>query len=75
MADGLHLQADAERPLRGWLTTVNATVARLGMFASVAGLFMIVAIVFFQVFGPLRVEQLADLDRKPGPGAGCSTSR
>ncbi|CAD5373985.1 C4-dicarboxylate ABC transporter permease [Rubrivivax sp. A210] len=41
----------AEPPLDGALTRLNARVARLGMFASVGGLFMIVAIVFFQVFG------------------------
>lgn len=51
LAHDLHLQEDAEPPLHGWLTNLNAKVARLGMFASVAGLFMIVAIVFFQVFG------------------------
>src|SRR5829696_7882888 len=51
LADELHLQEDAEPPLRGLLTAINATVARVGMFMSVGGLFMIVAIVFFQVFG------------------------
>jgi TRAP-type transport system small permease protein len=45
------LREDDEPPLRGWLTSINAAVARLGMFLSVGGLFMIVAIVFFQVFG------------------------
>jgi len=45
------LREDDEPPLSGWLTSINATVARLGMFLSVGGLFVIVAIVFFQVFG------------------------
>ena len=45
------LREDDEPPLSGWLTGINATVARLGMILSVGGLFMIVAIVFFQVFG------------------------
>lgn len=45
------LQAGAEPPLDGWLTRINARVARLGMFLAVAGLFAIVAIVFLQVFG------------------------
>jgi TRAP-type transport system small permease protein len=45
------LREEDEPPLRGWLTSINATVARLGLFLSVGGLFMIVAIVFFQVFG------------------------
>jgi TRAP-type C4-dicarboxylate transport system permease small subunit len=51
LASGLPPPAAAEPPLRGWLTRVNGTVARLGMFVSVAGLFVIVAIVSFQVFG------------------------
>ena len=51
LADELHLQEEAEPPLRGLLTAINATVARAGMFVSVGGLFVIVAIVFFQVFG------------------------
>ena len=52
LADELHLQQEeAEPPLSGLLTAVNAAVARAGMFLSVGGLFMIVAIVFFQVFG------------------------
>lgn len=51
LADDLRLQDHAESPLGGRLTDINAAVARLGMFLSVGGLFMIVAIVFFQVFG------------------------
>jgi TRAP-type transport system small permease protein len=35
----------------GPLTRFNATVARYGMYLSVAGLLVIVAIVFYQVFG------------------------
>lgn len=35
----------------GILTRVNACIARYGMYFSVAGLFVIVAIVAFQVFG------------------------
>ena len=34
-----------------WLTRVNVLLARLGMVASVAGLLVIVAIVFYQVVG------------------------
>jgi TRAP-type C4-dicarboxylate transport system permease small subunit len=41
----------AEPPLRGPLTRFNAAVARIGMYLSVAGLLVIVAIVFYQVFG------------------------
>lgn len=37
--------------LQGPLTRFNATVARLGMYGAVAGLLVIVAIVFYQVFG------------------------
>src|SRR5215218_11048933 len=37
--------------LRGPLTRFNATVARYGMYFSVIGLLVIVAIVFYQVFG------------------------
>jgi TRAP-type transport system small permease protein len=37
--------------LRGPLTRFNATVARYGMYFSVAGLLVIVAIVFYQVYG------------------------
>ena len=51
LAEPLPPQPPAEPRLTGPLTTVNATVARFGMYLSVAGLFFIVAIVFFQVFG------------------------
>ena len=39
------------RPSTGLLSRINAPVARLGMYLSVAGLLVIVAIVFYQVFG------------------------
>ena len=51
LADELHLAEPPEPPLTGPLTSVNATVARWGMVASVAGLLFIVVIVFWQVFG------------------------
>lgn len=38
-------------PLRGPLTRFNAAIARMGMYGAVAGLLVIVAIVFYQVFG------------------------
>ena len=44
-------EEDTRPPLRGPLTRFNGTVARYGMYASVAGLLAIVAIVFYQVFG------------------------
>jgi len=51
LADELHLHEPAEPPLTGLLTSINATVARYGMYLSVLGLLVIVAIVFYQVFG------------------------
>ena len=51
LADELHLAEPPEPPLTGPLTSVNATIARWGMVASVAGLLFIVVIVFWQVFG------------------------
>jgi len=51
LTEALPLHDDTELPITGWLTRINAAVARLGMVFSVAGLFLIVAIVFFQVFG------------------------
>ena len=41
----------ATKPSTGWLTRINAPIARWGMYFSVAGLFGIIAIVAFQVFG------------------------
>jgi TRAP-type C4-dicarboxylate transport system permease small subunit len=44
--------ADAAEPAAdGWLTRINAPLARACMIACVAGLLAIVAIVFYQVFG------------------------
>ncbi|UWU90684.1 TRAP transporter small permease [Bradyrhizobium sp. CB1015] len=43
--------AVAARPSTGLLSRINAPVARLGMYLSVTGLLVIVAIVFYQVFG------------------------
>jgi len=51
LAEELHLGEPDEPPMTGLLTRINAPVARLGMFLSVAGLLVIVAIVFYQVFG------------------------
>jgi TRAP-type transport system small permease protein len=39
------------RPSRGPLSQINAVIARIGMYLSVAGLLVIVTIVFYQVFG------------------------
>lgn len=42
----------AHRPrARGPLTRVNAVIARIGMYLAVLGLLVIVAVVFYQVFG------------------------
>ncbi len=51
LADELHLHEPVEPPLTGPLTTLNAPIARWGMYFSVAGLLVIVTIVFWQVFG------------------------
>jgi TRAP-type transport system small permease protein len=48
--DVIHTKT-TEPPLRGPLTRFNAAVARVSMYASVTGLLVIVAIVFYQVFG------------------------
>ena len=47
---GDHEQQEG-RPSSGLLSRINATIARLGMYLSVAGLLVIVTIVFYQVFG------------------------
>lgn len=50
----LDMQADdtAETPSAiAWFTRINATLARLGMYAAVAGLLVLIAVVFYQVFG------------------------
>jgi TRAP-type C4-dicarboxylate transport system permease small subunit len=39
------------RPMTGVLTRFNATIARYGMYLAVTGLLVIVAVVFYQVFG------------------------
>ena len=51
LAEEQHLLDPAEPPLTGPLTSINAPVARLGMILCVAGLLVIVAVVFYQVFG------------------------
>jgi TRAP-type transport system small permease protein len=49
--DIVNEQAAAAPKLTGPLTRFNATIARYGMYLSVTGLLVIVAIVFYQVFG------------------------
>ena len=51
LADELHLHDPVEPPMTGLLTSINAPIARLGMILSVTGLLVVVAIVFYQVFG------------------------
>jgi TRAP-type C4-dicarboxylate transport system permease small subunit len=51
LVEPLPVHDEAEPPVTGRLTRINGAVARLGMMFSVGGLFVIVAIVFFQVFG------------------------
>lgn len=51
LAPELHLRDPVEPPARGLLTRINAPIARACMIISVAGLLVIVAIVFYQVFG------------------------
>jgi TRAP-type transport system small permease protein len=50
-AEDIQHQLDHAPPLTGPLTRFNATVACYGMYAAVVGLLVIVAIVFYQVFG------------------------
>src|SRR5215210_1507912 len=50
-AENIAHEQDRRRPLTGLLTRFNATIARYGMYLSVLGLLVIVAIVFYQVFG------------------------
>ncbi|WP_315758173.1 MULTISPECIES: TRAP transporter small permease [unclassified Bradyrhizobium] len=47
---GDHEQQEG-RPSTGLLSRINAVIARVGMYLSVAGLLVIVTIVFYQVFG------------------------
>jgi TRAP-type C4-dicarboxylate transport system permease small subunit len=49
--DVIHEQFAARPRLRGPLTRFNATLARYGMYLAVLGLLVIVAVVFYQVFG------------------------
>jgi TRAP-type C4-dicarboxylate transport system permease small subunit len=49
--DIVRAQHVSEPPAHGPLTRFNAVIARYCMYASVAGLLVIVAIVFYQVFG------------------------
>lgn len=49
--DVVHEQFAGRPRLHGALTRFNATVARFGMYVAVAGLLVIVAVVFYQVFG------------------------
>ena len=51
LAQELHLRDPAEPAEDRWLSRINAPVAKACMVASVAGLLVIVAIVFWQVFG------------------------
>ncbi len=51
LEDVIHDQFAARPRLRGPLTTFNATIARYGMYLAVLGLLVIVAVVFYQVFG------------------------
>lgn len=44
-------EQESGRPATGLLSRINAVVARAGMYLSVTGLLVIVAIVFYQVFG------------------------
>ena len=46
-----HEPETAAPPSTGLLSRINALVARAGMYLSVAGLLVIVTIVFYQVFG------------------------
>ena len=51
LAQELHLRDPVEPAADRLLTRINAPLARAGMVVSVAGLLVIVAIVFYQVFG------------------------
>ena len=47
----IHSQLPVSPPMRGLLTTFNATLARIGMYFAVGGLVLIVITVAYQVFG------------------------
>ena len=51
LAPELHSKDPPEPPASGLLTRINATTARICMKLCVGGLFVIVAVVFYQVFG------------------------
>jgi len=51
LAPELHLDEPSEPPASGPLTRINASIARAAMKLCVAGLFVIVVVVFYQVFG------------------------
>lgn len=39
------------RPMTGWFTRLNAALARVSMVAAIAGLLVLIGVVFYQVFG------------------------
>jgi TRAP-type transport system small permease protein len=47
----IHHQVSVSPPMRGLLTTINGTLARVGMYFAVTGLILIVITVAYQVFG------------------------
>ena len=51
LAEELHFRDLAEPPLQGLFPRINGSMAKTCMIFSVAGLLVIVAIVFYQVFG------------------------
>ena len=51
LAPGQPVRDSTEPAMSGLLTSINAPLARAGMVLSVAGLLVIVAVVFYQVFG------------------------
>ena len=51
LAQELHLRDPVEPMAKGLLSRINAPIAKACMIISVAGLLVIVAIVFYQVFG------------------------
>lgn len=53
----LHGSAPYRPPIRGVLTSFNATVARYGMYFAVTGLLLIVLTVAYQVFGRYVLNQ------------------
>lgn len=39
------------RPMKGWFTSLNAALARISMVFAIAGLVVLIGVVFYQVFG------------------------